>query len=96
MYRAIERLRDAGLVDRIEVGEGVARYEAVVPGGEHHHHVVCEVCGRITPFSDPSLERAIGGLADRLEHRVSAHDVLIRGACRRCARGATKAPGAKG
>jgi Fur family transcriptional regulator, ferric uptake regulator len=85
VYRALDLLEGIGLVQRIEVGEGGSRYEAIVPGGEHHHHAVCDRCGRITPFEDESLERAIGRLARRLEHEVRGHDVVIRGRCERCA-----------
>jgi len=85
VYRALETLDRIGLVQRVEVGEGGTRFEAIVPGGEHHHHVVCDKCGRISPFEDEGLERAIGRLADRLGHRVSGHDVLIHGECGRCA-----------
>jgi Fur family transcriptional regulator, ferric uptake regulator len=85
VYRALELLDRIGLVQRVEVGEGGTRYEAVVPGGEHHHHVVCDTCGRITAFEDVGLERAIGRLEARLGHRVSAHEVVLRGECSRCA-----------
>jgi Fur family ferric uptake transcriptional regulator len=86
VYRAVDLLHGQGLVQRIEVGEGGARFEPVVPGGDHHHHAVCDRCGRLTPFEDAALERAIRRLSDRLGHRVDAHDVLIRGECARCAR----------
>ena len=85
VYRALDLLHRAQLVQRVEVGEGGARYEAVIPGGDHHHHAVCESCGRITPFDDPELERAIDSLAGRLRHRVEGHDVVIRGQCPGCA-----------
>lgn len=87
VYRALDLLHGVGLVQRVEVGEGGTRYEPVIPGGEHHHHVVCEECGRISAFEDDGLERAIDRLAKRLGHRVSGHDVLIRGRCSRCERG---------
>jgi Fur family transcriptional regulator, ferric uptake regulator len=86
VYRALDLLDEIGLVQRIEVGEGGSRYEAIVPGGDHHHHAVCDRCGRITPFEDTRLERAIGQLAKRLDHDVRGHDVIIRGRCERCAR----------
>lgn len=86
VYRALDLLHGIGLVQRVEVGGGSARYEAVIPGGEHHHHVVCDSCGRISAFEDEGLERAIGRLASRLGHTVSAHDVLIHGECSRCER----------
>jgi Fur family ferric uptake transcriptional regulator len=87
VYRALDLLQAMGLVQRVEVGEGATRYEPIIPGGEHHHHVVCDSCGRISAFEDEALERAIGGLSKRLRHRVSGHDVLIHGNCTRCAAG---------
>ena len=77
-------LVDHGLLARLEVGQGMARYEPVTPGGEHHHHLVCERCGKLVAFHDPALERAIESLAERLELEVADHEVLLRGACKRC------------
>lgn len=85
VYRALDLLQELGLVQRLDTGEGPSRYERHSPGGEHHHHAVCERCGALTPFEDASLERAIARLGERLEHRVSGHDVVIRGTCPRCA-----------
>ena len=89
VYRALELLHDMGLVQRVEFGEGVARFERVIPGGEHHHHAVCDRCGRVTPFEDESLERHLDRLARSLKHSMSGHDLVIHGECRRCARGGT-------
>ena len=85
VYRALELLGELGLVHRIDVGGGTARYEPALPGGDHHHHEVCDECGRITAFEDDELEAAIDGLARKLRHQVSAHEVVIRGACPVCA-----------
>jgi len=85
IYRALELLVEHGLVERVAVGPGLARFERVLPGGEHHHHhLVCEHCGRLVAFDDPGLERAIDRLSDRLGVRVQRHEVLLRGACRDC------------
>jgi Fe2+ or Zn2+ uptake regulation protein len=73
VYRALDLLAGMGLVQRVDTGDGPTRFEAVIPGGHHHHHVVCERCGRV-------IER----LGRRLRHEVSAHEVMIRGACPRC------------
>jgi Fur family ferric uptake transcriptional regulator len=89
VYRALDLLQSEGLVARIEVGDGGARYEPALPGGEHHHHVVCDVCAAITPFEDAGLERAIHDVSSRIGHEVSGHEVLIKGRCRNCARSAT-------
>lgn len=86
IYRALDLLHEMGLVQRVEFGEGTARYEPVVPGGEHHHHAVCDRCGRVTAFEDERLERQLEALADRLRHSMSGHDIVIHGDCARCAR----------
>jgi Fur family transcriptional regulator, ferric uptake regulator len=84
VYRALDLLAGMGLVQRVDTGEGPTRFEAVIPGGHHHHHVVCERCGRVAAFEDERLEEAIERLGRRLRHEVSAHEVMIRGACPRC------------
>jgi len=84
VYRVMEELEDMGLLQRVDVG-GVVRYEAVRAGAGHHHHLLCEQCGRLEPFTDAGLERAINRLSERLPLRVSEHEIVIRGACRSCA-----------
>lgn len=83
VYRTLEQLEQLHLVHRVDLGgEGVA-FERNDPGG-HHHHMVCERCGRLVPFSDPALERAIDGVGERADFEVTAHDVLLRGRCPGC------------
>ena len=84
VYRALDLLERLRLVQRFEVGEAAARYEPVQPGGEHHHHLVCESCGRVSPFEDPALERAIERLSSRVDYAVGGHDVTLRGECPAC------------
>lgn len=84
IYRTLELLVDFGLVERVTTGKGRAAYEPLHPGG-HHHHLVCERCGRLVAFNDTGLERAISRLSGRLGLEVDSHDVLLRGVCRRCA-----------
>src|SRR5205085_7152020 len=75
IYRVLELLVEHGLAERVELGDGQARFERVQPGGDHHHHLVCEQCGRLVAFDDPALERAINSLSKRLGMRIESHDV---------------------
>jgi Fur family transcriptional regulator, ferric uptake regulator len=84
IYRVLDLLVDHGLVERVAVGQGLSRFERSEAGGEHHHHLVCERCGRLVAFDDPALERAIDNLSERLGVRVEHHDVVLRGACEQC------------
>ena len=87
VYRSLEALQNLQLVQRFDAGHGEGRYEAVAPGGEHHHHVVCDECERIMPFEDPALERALHKLAERVPYAVAGHDVVLHGRCPDCQKG---------
>ena len=84
VYRALEVLDELRLVQRLDAGEGVVRYEPLLEGGEHHHHIVCESCGGVASYEDEALESAIHALAGRLSWDVEAHDVVLRGRCPAC------------
>ena len=84
VYRILELLTELRLVQRIDVGQGVARYERHQPDGDHHHHLVCDRCGTIAPFEDPALEQAIERVSRRLSFAVDDHDVVLHGACGDC------------
>jgi Fur family ferric uptake transcriptional regulator len=85
VYRVLEQLSERGLVQRIDLGAGIARYEPALESGEHHHHLVCDDCGKVEAFADPELEAVIHKVERKTGYSVAAHDVVLRGACRDCA-----------
>jgi Fur family ferric uptake transcriptional regulator len=84
IYRVLELLVEQELVERVTVGQGLSRFERILPSGEHHHHLLCDQCGRLVAFDDPGLERAIHRVSERLGARVDHHEVVLRGACEDC------------
>ena len=84
VYRTLETLAELKLVQRLDLGSGEKRCEPHRPGGEHHHHLVCDYCGNVQPFEDPELERALEKLAGRVDYAVDEHDVVLHGACGDC------------
>jgi Fur family ferric uptake transcriptional regulator len=80
-YRTIELLRRAGAVHPLS-GAGRAAYVRCRP--EHHHHLVCTVCGGVEETalcaapSDDELRRRHG-------FRAQTHELDIYGVCSRCA-----------
>jgi Fur family ferric uptake transcriptional regulator len=72
------------LVQRVETGQAMVRYERVCEREEHHHHLVCDECGLVMPFSDAGLERAIDRLSKSVPLTVSEHEIVLHGACREC------------
>jgi Fur family transcriptional regulator, ferric uptake regulator len=83
VYRILELLTSEGFVQRIDLGSGVARYEPVWPDG-HHHHLVCDNCGKVDAFADPALERALSKVEAGSGYTVAAHDVVLHGTCGNC------------
>jgi len=84
IYRILDELERLHLVQRVQVGGDMARYEPV-RSGEGHHHLVCDSCGTVTPFTDEGLEDAIRKLSRRLPMQVDEHEIVLRGACEVCA-----------
>jgi Fe2+ or Zn2+ uptake regulation protein len=84
VYRALDLLATQGLVARVDLGDGIARYEPLRPNRDHHHHLVCGDCGKVEAFSDAALERVLGRVASRRGYAMDAHDVVLRGACEDC------------
>jgi Fur family ferric uptake transcriptional regulator len=84
VYRILDELERLGLVQRVEIGQTMVRYERVCDHDEHHHHLVCDECGLVIPFSDPALERAISNLSERVPLAVSEHEIVLHGACADC------------
>src|SRR5262249_10851963 len=85
VYRTLEHLSREGYVQRIDIGAGTTRFEPIQADGEHHHHLVCDDCGKVEAFADDQLERALRKVEGKTGYSVAGHDVVLRGACGECA-----------
>jgi Fur family transcriptional regulator, ferric uptake regulator len=83
VYRALDVLAQLQLVHRVDV-DGTACFEPADPSGEHHHHAICDTCGKMDAFEDPALEHALAAVADRLGYESRGHDLVLRGTCSAC------------
>ena len=83
IYRTLEQLEQLHLIQRVQIGGDSAGYERIDPE-LHHHHLVCEACGMLTPFASESLEEAIEVAGRQSGFTVAAHDVVLRGTCSSC------------
>ena len=86
MYRILDQLEGLGLVQRVDTGKSIVLYEPVRGEHQHHHHLVCDRCGKPVPFADEELEKTIGKLSRRVPFEVSDHEVVLHGACDACAK----------
>ncbi|MEZ4327711.1 MAG: Fur family transcriptional regulator [Polyangiales bacterium] len=83
VYRTLKLLKDSGLAFERHFGDGVSRYE-VADEGEHHDHLICQVCGKIVEFEDDEIERLQVALAQRLGFELRRHKHELYGVCSDC------------
>lgn len=84
IYRTLDQLSAEGFLQRLELGDDVTRFEAVHEDGGHHHHLVCDDCGKVEAFEDAGLERALHRVEHGTGYRVAAHEVVLHGSCGDC------------
>ena len=86
VYRHLQSLADADLVDVRRTPDGETVYR--VCGTEtHHHHLVCRSCGRTVEISGREVERWTHQVAEAEGFVDVDHTVEIIGTCAPCARG---------
>jgi len=82
VFRTLEAMSDAGVVERIDLPTGDHAYVACEP--RHHHHVVCASCGAGQDIDDAGLRRVVRDVARRTGYRVDDHRLELFGSCPRC------------
>ena len=83
VYRTLDQLEQLQLIQRVDVGGDAAGYERV-DAADHHHHLVCQDCGRLSPFTSEPLEGAIEAVGRSSGFALASHDVVLRGTCPDC------------
>jgi Fur family ferric uptake transcriptional regulator len=84
VYRALALLSDLGLLHKVALPDAPVRFELVLPDGDHHHHIVCDDCGKTVAFTDDRLERAIHAASRSADFEVRSHDITLHGSCEAC------------
>ena len=91
IYRTLELLVRLGMVYKYDFGDGRSRYElAEGPNVEHHHHLVCNECGRIinyTDFIDEEVEffkKIEKTLSKKYDFTIETHQLHFLGLCNEC------------
>ena len=82
VFRAVGLLERQGLLDRIDLGDGRARFEV---REDHHEHIRCESCGRIAEVPVCVLDDATAQVQTMTGFKVTSHRVVFGGLCEECA-----------
>ena len=84
VYRTLELLQDNGLLCEVHIGDSCRSYLKRKKPGEHHHHLVCQRCGRVVDFSDCEMEKLEQRLARETGFTIDRHMLEFMGCCSRC------------
>ncbi|PZH14624.1 transcriptional repressor [Streptomyces sp. NTH33] len=84
VYRTLQSLADAGEVDVLRTSDGESVYRRCSTD-EHHHHLVCRVCGKAVEVEGPMVEKWAEAVAQEYGYVNVAHTVEIFGTCAECA-----------
>lgn len=83
VYRVLSQFEEAGILQRHHFETGKAVYE--LNCGDHHDHIVCLECGRITEFFDREIEELQDRVAEQNGYRIVDHALYLYGVCSECA-----------
>ncbi|MEV6430504.1 Fur family transcriptional regulator [Nocardia sp. NPDC051463] len=84
VYRTLQSLADAGLVDVLRTDTGESVYRQCSTG--HHHHLVCRHCGRTVEVEGPTVEAWAESIAGEHGFTEVSHTMEVFGTCKSCAK----------
>jgi len=85
VFRTLDLLVSLGALSRIhgiESGVRCVRYTPCAPA--HHHHLVCQACGRVDDLAAKDLDQRITAMARSRGFSPLGHTVEIVGLCPDC------------
>ena len=82
VYRALTEMVEQGLADSLSLSDGEMRYRICTP--EHHHHLICRVCGRTVEFDLPGFEELAQSVAQQNSFTELSHEIELFGICKDC------------
>lgn len=77
VYRTVKLFEEAGILDKLEFGDGRARYEDAER--EHHDHLIDINSGEVIEFVDSEIEALQERIAAKLGYRLMGHKLELYG-----------------
>ena len=77
VYRTVKLFEEAGILEKLEFGDGRARYEDAER--EHHDHLIDINSGEVIEFVDPDIEALQEKIAEKLGYRLMGHKLELYG-----------------
>jgi Fur family ferric uptake transcriptional regulator len=77
VYRTVKLFEEAGILEKLEFGDGRARYEDAER--DHHDHLIDMQTGQVIEFVDPEIELLQEKIAQRLGYNLKDHRLELYG-----------------
>ena len=77
VYRSVKLFEESGILEKLEFGDGRARYEDAER--DHHDHLIDMNSGEVIEFIDPDIEALQEKIAERLGYRLKGHRLELYG-----------------
>lgn len=85
VYRTLQSMAEAGLVDTLRTDNGESVYRRC--SADHHHHLVCRACGATVEIQGGHVETWAAEVAREHGFSEVSHTIEIFGVCGDCAPG---------
>lgn len=77
VYRNVKLFEEAGILDKLEFGDGRARYEDAER--DHHDHLIDLHSGKVIEFVDAEIEALQEKIAQKLGYELKGHKMELYG-----------------
>ena len=77
VYRTVKLFEEAGILEKLEFGDGRARYEDA--DRAHHDHLIDMQSGEVIEFVDPEIEALQEKIASKLGYDLKGHRLELYG-----------------
>ncbi|HIO90792.1 MAG TPA: transcriptional repressor [Campylobacterales bacterium] len=82
IYRTLNLLESNHIVTSISFGIQGKKYE--LGNKPHHDHLICNQCGKIVEFEDPTIEELQEKIAKMHDFKLTEHIMQLYGVCKDC------------
>ncbi len=86
IYRNLLTFDQLGIVSKLNLGDGINRYELKDSSeeGHHHHHLICVNCDKIIEVKKDLLDDLENMVENELEFKIMDHSLKFYGYCSDC------------
>lgn len=83
VYRELSFFESEGVIQKVDFGDGIRRYELAEL--EHHHHLVCTVCKKVTDVHlEGDLDDQEKKISKKTGFKILTHSLEFFGLCPKC------------